>query len=561
MKLYDGSLHLLAAKNWLILKNAKSAPIFVKALSTDQVTNARKVFCLGAKVNFPQHAVRVGKCLSVPNVLKPLASSSADDLHQDSASAAIPSESDSVSEEHVQADDRENSITHPEQEFSSVVYDSLSMGLDFSPGKSFAKLIHRRFFSSVHSSIDTAHFTLVVSFGHANFCLSEESVGIALEAAIGGYCGHLKVSLLHERVYSFVVSSKQVGFEIIKKRFYSCQQFKCYFNLWGLGGPIWAREFRLWQNECNEEWTLVSPSKKHLAQGVKALKLAKPKSAIKKSYAVKKKLTFASTLDYVARKGYTNDSPVQKSIDIVTVLAKASNESTLRDVVVSNVIPSDTIPSISKHLNKGKAPVDLMKNSDNDGLDEVVNDIAFRFWKCSKCLSMDHLWDTCTNRIHCWGYFHYGHKERNCFNKVVGARQWVPKKLGLWSDRMDLPLAVSASNTNISSERPCLAGSYWVSPPPSTPPPPQPPKIEPDPMAVFELDPTPWLPWGHQIIDGGDTRLPRSYYNPANDPPQLHQAFCVAIVEPAPPAMHEGLWHDQVRDFLTGPLNRQVIDY
>jgi hypothetical protein len=59
----------------------------------------------------------------------------------------------------------------------------------------------------------------VVSFGRANFRLSEESVGIALEAAIGGYCGHLKVSLLRERVYSFVVSSEQVGFEIIKKRF------------------------------------------------------------------------------------------------------------------------------------------------------------------------------------------------------------------------------------------------------------------------------------------------------------------------------------------------------
>jgi hypothetical protein len=155
--------------------------------------------------------------------------------------------------------------------------------------------------------------------------------------------------------------------------------------------------------------------------------LAKPKSAIKKSNVVKKKLTFASTLDYVARKGYTNESPVQKSTNIVTLLAKASNESTSRDVVVTNVsdIPPDTIPSVSEHLDKGKAPVDSLVNSDNDGLDEVVNDIAFRFWKCSKCLSMDHLRDTCTNRIRCRGCFHYGHKEHNCFNKVVSARQWV----------------------------------------------------------------------------------------------------------------------------------------
>jgi hypothetical protein len=141
MKSYDGSLHLLAAENWLILKNAKSAPISVKALSTDQVTNAAKVFCLGAKVNFPQHAVRVGKCLYAPNVLKPLDSSSANDQNQESGRDVIPSESDLVSEEHVQADDRENSMSQLVEEFSSAVYESLSMGLDFSPGKSFAKLI------------------------------------------------------------------------------------------------------------------------------------------------------------------------------------------------------------------------------------------------------------------------------------------------------------------------------------------------------------------------------------------------------------------------------------
>jgi hypothetical protein len=80
-------------------------------------------------------------------------------------------------------------------------------------------------------------------------------------------------------------------------------------------------------------------------------------------------------------------------------------------------------------------------------------------------------------------------------------------------------------------------------------------------MAVFELDPTPWLPWGHQVIDGGNARLPRTYYNPANDPPQLHQAHCIAIVEPAPPQLHENHWRNRVRNFLVGPLNRQVLDF
>jgi hypothetical protein len=45
------------------------------------------------------------------------------------------------------------------------------------------------------------------------------------------------------------------------------------------------------------------------------------------------------------------------------------------------------------------------------------------------------------------------------------------------------------------------------------------------------------------------------------DPPQQHQSFCIAVVEPATPAIHEGHWRDRVRDFLVVALNHQVIDY
>uniref|UniRef100_A0ACD5Y5U5 Uncharacterized protein n=1 Tax=Avena sativa TaxID=4498 RepID=A0ACD5Y5U5_AVESA len=79
-------------------------------------------------------------------------------------------------------------------------------------------------------------------------------------------------------------------------------------------------------------------------------------------------------------------------------------------------------------------------------------------------------------------------------------------------------------------------------------------------MAVFEVDPTPWLPWGHQIIDGGGTRLPRTYYYPSQDPPALHQDFCIAVVEPPIPPHLAGHWREQVQNFLVGPLQRHVID-
>ncbi|KAM0824264.1 hypothetical protein ACQ4PT_070311 [Festuca glaucescens] len=78
-------------------------------------------------------------------------------------------------------------------------------------------------------------------------------------------------------------------------------------------------------------------------------------------------------------------------------------------------------------------------------------------------------------------------------------------------------------------------------------------------MAVFEVDPMPWLPWGHEIIHGGPTRLPRTFYYVSQDPPARHMSYCIAMVElPPPPAM--ALWREQVHDFLTGPLQRNVVN-
>jgi hypothetical protein len=70
---------------------------------------------------------------------------------------------------------------------------------------------------------------MVVAFGRANFQMEEDLVSIALEAAIGGSCGNLKVSLIKDRVFSFCVANKNVGFHILKLRRFLCQQFKCYF--------------------------------------------------------------------------------------------------------------------------------------------------------------------------------------------------------------------------------------------------------------------------------------------------------------------------------------------
>jgi hypothetical protein len=120
---------------------------------------------------------------------------------------------------------------------------------------------------------------MVVSFGRAKFKLDVDTVSLALESCLGGSSEDLLVVHLRERVFRFSLASKQVGFMVSSVKSFSCSAFKCYFHLWGNGGPHWRSEFRSWQMQCNEEWTLVSPNKKRTDRAMAALK-NKPTSSI-----------------------------------------------------------------------------------------------------------------------------------------------------------------------------------------------------------------------------------------------------------------------------------------
>ena len=103
---------------------------------------------------------------------------------------------------------------------------------------------------------------MVVSFGRSKFKLDVLSVGLALESCLGGSPDDMLVVQLSERVFRFSVASKAVGFLVNSLRVFSSAEFKCFFHLWGNGGPSWQREFKFWQSECQQEWILVSPNKK-----------------------------------------------------------------------------------------------------------------------------------------------------------------------------------------------------------------------------------------------------------------------------------------------------------
>jgi hypothetical protein len=143
-----------------------------------------------------------------------------------------------------------------------AVHAAIALGLDFSPGKALALHVWRTLRSHVHPSRESGNFIMVVSFGRSSFRLDEDNVSLALEAATGGFCDDLKVSLIRDRVFSFSVSSKVVGLLLLRRKFYSCPQFKCYYHLWSFGGPNWWREFLLWERECAGEWILASRARR-----------------------------------------------------------------------------------------------------------------------------------------------------------------------------------------------------------------------------------------------------------------------------------------------------------
>ena len=156
-----------------------------------------------------------------------------------------------------------------------------TLDLDFSRGVAFADEVFRSSGLSIHPLEGSRPFVLVVSFSRHDFRLDEDSVAAALEAALGGSAIDLMVTCIKDKVFSFVVSCKQVGFHIVDSRSYACNQFKCYFHLWSNGGPNWWREFLIWKKECDAEWILVSPSKRRATLGMMAMHKPPVKSAIR----------------------------------------------------------------------------------------------------------------------------------------------------------------------------------------------------------------------------------------------------------------------------------------
>jgi hypothetical protein len=260
---YDGMLHFWSDLDRINLLNAKGESIVGRSLENGDS------LLVGSNVRFPSHTTMLSQCISVPMVRA--------------------QQLDMMSD----------------QSFSLSMHEAVELGMDFSFGSCFQLDVKRRFRSTVHPLGKPNHFIMVVSFGRAKFKLDETSAGLALKSCIGGLCHDLHVMHLGDRIFRFSVASKHAGFMVYSLKSFACPAFKCFFHLWGNGGPSWKYEFKLWQKECDEEWVLVSPNKKRIDHALRVLKQRPTASAFKKNIVgVQRCLSFAAILEYPACPGY-----------------------------------------------------------------------------------------------------------------------------------------------------------------------------------------------------------------------------------------------------------------
>jgi hypothetical protein len=278
-----------------------------------------------------------------------------------------------------------------------------------------------------------------VSSGRAKFKLYCDSVIIALESYIGGLCDDLSVIQIGHRVFRFLVNSRAVGFMVYDLKCFSSDFFKCYFHLWGNGGPAWKREFVSWQRECQKEWTLISPNKMRSKFALEALckKPSNPTLKARNAKSVRRNLNFASFLSYPACHGYEYPATPEEAADMLQAgyscpqLERRSKSVILPDSLASVVtdrvlqfgsiidIPraAKEISNVESELLSGRSdppsPPAINCSAHDEDFSRIIEDIADRFWLCDHCLSLSHETKMCTSTIHCKRCFRYIHVKKD----------------------------------------------------------------------------------------------------------------------------------------------------
>lgn len=104
-------------------------------------------------------------------------------------------------------------------------------------------------------------FSLVVAFSRNNFRLTPASVGLCLQAILGGQANGFLVSQISQQVFRFFLSSKHVGFLCLDLKDFSCDGFNLGFFFDNVSGLAQASSFARKDSGPANHWELVRPRK------------------------------------------------------------------------------------------------------------------------------------------------------------------------------------------------------------------------------------------------------------------------------------------------------------
>lgn len=101
-------------------------------------------------------------------------------------------------------------------------------------------------------------FFLVASFGCCKLHLNANSIGLMLQASLGGIIIGFNVYMIGECVFRFSISSKLVGFFLVNLQSITCADYLILFHLWSDRGPNWVKEYINFLEEEYRSWSFVS---------------------------------------------------------------------------------------------------------------------------------------------------------------------------------------------------------------------------------------------------------------------------------------------------------------
>ena len=197
---------------------------------------------------------------------------------------------------------------------------------------------------------------------------------------------------------------------------------------------------------------------------------------------------------------------------MISILSdRPSTPSCVLDQAHGPSLGSPRTPALGLDLAHGSSLTSLILLSDDDSLDtsspvcfpspkeivddlqsfnEMIEDMAVKYWVCLNCLGMGHMSDTCTNRIRCRLCFRSGHVKKDYPSINAGSTVWVPKvpSPGFEPRALTEPLPDASGSLPSPSTSTSPSQNQSAQKPQSTPPPP-PTAADSPPMAVYEHDP------------------------------------------------------------------------